>query len=166
MQRKLLASTLVTTACASVLSLDVLVAAQGSLAQVVVLPQSESPVSINFDRMDAATDPATIAFSATNVASPRISTYGITVYIFPPPGQGAGYVFAQQRPATDFEAGQSHQVMMSLSRNRTYDAATILILAVRSVTFEDGTRWNAPQNLIQQVNEDAASLRKPVVLGR
>jgi hypothetical protein len=126
--------------------------------RVVILPDVDAPITL--DAVRVATDPSSVAFSATNTGLKKVRAYIVSAFWFPPAGQRHGFVSQEQQPPTSLGNGQVQRAVMPLPDRLQLGSETTVIVAVRSATFDDGTEWKDDE-VSAQVNERARELKLP-----
>jgi hypothetical protein len=132
--------------------------AQEAAARVVVLPSANAPITL--DAIRVATNPSSLAFTATHTGQRQVSAYTLSVFWFPPVGQRHGFISQEQQPPASLRNGDAQKAVMPLSDRVPLGADTTLIVAVRSVAFDDGTAWKNDE-INAQVDEKARELKLP-----
>jgi hypothetical protein len=106
-----------------------------------------------------ARDSSTVNFTATNSGAKAVRSYSVSIFYFPRAGRH-GFVTGVQHPSSPLMMGQSHLGNLAISNQVPLSAETTLIMAVKSVTFDDGSSWSN-DTLNAQVDQRARELSLP-----
>jgi hypothetical protein len=127
--------------------------------RVVVLSTADAPLILDAVQVDQGA----LVFTARNVGVKKVTAYAASVYWFPPAGQRHGFTTQEQHPLASLGGGDVHQTVMPLpltDPRATFGPETTLIVALRGVTFDDGTSWN-DDAINARVSEKARELKLP-----
>src|SRR5262249_37895121 len=126
-------------------------------ARVVSLAMAASSVTLSNPRVSA--DSSTGSFTATNAGVKAVRSYAVSIFSFPRAGRH-GFATGVQHPSSPIPIGQSHQGSLPISNQVSLTSDTTLIMAVKTVTFDDGTSWTN-DDLNSQIDQRARELNLP-----
>jgi hypothetical protein len=116
----------------------------------------DAPLTVTADPLVSSERPVLVRFTVSNTGVLPIRDYALREFVFRPDGRPSGFTRAHLNET--LAPGAEHSGVVSLGEHMGGQARDIVLITVAAVSFQNGERWQAPDDAVERAKAEALRL--------